>query len=303
MNTPTKFSIKYDGPALAAHEMDVRELAPALLALADMIKAANHALHGEKSDVQVNVKGTFKGGSFGIDLTAVQTMYEQLSSLLAGQGPTAAANLLAVLTALGLVGSDGLIGLLKRLRGRKPVKIEFENNQIVLTVVEESVNERIMVDLETGKLWQDKTVRRSLHQVIKPLMQEGIDVFAAGRTATPETVITKDESEWFEFDENAVELNSNLIEQVCLIESVTFKDDNKWKLNNGQTFYAFMEDQEFLAKVGNGSVRFGKGDRLRVTMRIVQHERAGKIETSYHVVKVIDHHISHQSTLFPLPPL
>jgi len=292
----THFSVKYDGPALVTHEMDVRELAPALLALADMLKAANHALYGEKADIQVNVKGTFKGGSFGIDLTAVQTVYEQLTSLLAGQGPTAGANLLALLQGLGLIGGAavGLIGLVKRIRGRRPTQIQYANNQVIITVTDEVITERIEVDLATGKLWQDKAVRRSLQQVVRPLMQDGIDLFAAGREGAPESVITRDELPWFTFDDAAVELNSTTIEQVCLIESVTFKDDNKWKLNNGQTFYAFMEDQSFLAAVSSGSIRFGKGDRLRVLMRITQHDRSGKLETSYHVVQVLDHHIGSQ---------
>lgn len=294
------FAVKYDGPALATHEMDVRELAPALIALADMLKAANHTLFGEKADVQVNVKGTFKGGSFGIDLTAIQTLYTQLSSLLAGQGPTAAANLLAMLEALGLIAGTGvgLIGLIKRLRGRKPTRIDFSDNKMFFTIVEETSQERIEVDLATGKLWQDRTVRRSLQQVVRPLQQEGIDVFAAGRTLDPESYITRDELQWFTFDETAHELNSTIIEQVCLIESVTFKDDNKWKLNNGQTFYAFMEDESFLSAVSSGGIRFGKGDRLRVLMRIAQHDRGGKLETSYHVVQVLDHHIGNQHPLF-----
>lgn len=295
----TSFSIKYDGPALATHEMDVRELAPALLALSDMIKSANHVLFGEKADIQVNVKGSFKGGSFGVDLAAVQTFYEQITSLLAGQGPTAGANLMALLDALGIIGGAGLIGLMKRLRGRKPSKIEYQDNSAILTVIDEESTERMVVDLATGKLWQDKTVRKSLHQVVRPLAQEGIDVFVAGRTSNPEIVVTKEEAEWFPYDDSAVELNSSVIEQVCAIESVTFKDDNKWKLNNGQTFFAFMEDQDFLKSIANGSARFGKGDRLKVSMKIVQQDRGGKLETTYHILKVIDHQISHQGSLLP----
>lgn len=299
MTNPVKFSIKYDGPALVTHEMDVRELAPALLALSDMIKAANHVLYGEKSDVQINVHGTFKGGSFGIDLSAVRTVYETITSLLAGQGPTAVANLTAILQAVGFIGSaTGLIGLIKKLRGRKPSRIEYKDNQTVLTITEKSFQEQIIVDLETGKLWQDRVVRQSLYQVIKPLTQEGIDVFATGQKNIPEMVITKDECDWFAFDDTPIELNSNIIEQVCLIESVTFKDDNKWKLNNGSTFYALMEDEEFLNAINKGDIRFGKGDRLRVSMKIIQSDKANRIETTYHIIKVLDHHIAHQGKLF-----
>ena len=296
----THFSIKYDGPALATHEMDVHELAPALMALSDMIKSANQALYGDKADIKIHVKGSFKGGSFGIDLIAVQTLYEQITSLLAGQGPTAIANLMSLLEAIGLIsGSGGLIALLVKLRGRKPTTIENQDNSTVFTVMSETSTERIEVDLATGKLWKDKTVRKSLQQVLRPLLQEGIDVFAAGRTPVPELVITRAESQWFIFDEASVELTSSIIEQVCHIESVPFKNDNKWKLNNGQTIYAFMEDPAFLAAVNEGTIRFGSGDRLKVNMRIAQHEKNGKLETSYHVLQVLDHHIGTQHSLLP----
>lgn len=295
----THFSIKYDGPALATHEMDVHELAPALMALSEMIKAANHALYGDKADVKIQVKGTFKGGSFGIDLTAVQTLYEQITTLLAGQGPTAVANLMSLLDAIGLIGGGGLLALLVRLRGRKPTTIENQDNNTIFTVTDEVTTERIEVDLATGKLWRDKTVRKNLQQVVRPLQQEGIDVFAAGRTSTPELVITKAESQWFIFDDASVELTSSIIEQVCHIESVPFKNDNKWKLNNGQTIYAFMEDASFLAAVNEGTIRFGSGDRLKVSMKVVQHEKNGKLETSFHVLQVLDHHIGTQHSLLP----
>jgi len=39
MSSAKHFRITYDGPALASHEMDVRELAPALLAMSDLLKA------------------------------------------------------------------------------------------------------------------------------------------------------------------------------------------------------------------------------------------------------------------------
>lgn len=42
----TRARITYDGPALAEHVMDVRDLAPALLAFGDLCEEAGRALYG-----------------------------------------------------------------------------------------------------------------------------------------------------------------------------------------------------------------------------------------------------------------
>lgn len=41
------FQLRYDGPALSEHGMDVGDLAPALLALGDLIKRANATVNGD----------------------------------------------------------------------------------------------------------------------------------------------------------------------------------------------------------------------------------------------------------------
>ena len=49
------FTIAYDGPALTNHTMDVRDLAPAMLAVGQLCDAANVVLNGERSKIQVHV--------------------------------------------------------------------------------------------------------------------------------------------------------------------------------------------------------------------------------------------------------
>lgn len=131
MSASVHFSIKYDGPALVTHQMDVRELAPALIALSTLLEEANRAAYPDSSEVRVNVQGNFKGGSFGVDLIAVQSIAEQIVSMLAGPTSTAAANLLAILGGIGLLGSGGLIGIVKWLRGRKPTAIRLYGDKTI----------------------------------------------------------------------------------------------------------------------------------------------------------------------------
>ena len=124
MNNKQYFQIIYDGPALENNEMDIRDLAPALLAISDVLDEANKITYGDKTKVQVNVRGSFKNGSFGIDFSLIQTGIEGFTSLFNSEQVSAAANLLQILGFIGVSGGTyGLIQLLLKLRNRKIKKV------------------------------------------------------------------------------------------------------------------------------------------------------------------------------------
>jgi hypothetical protein len=83
------FQIVYDGPSVRNGEMDVRELAPALMAIADLCQEANTILNGSDAVVGVNIKAIRRGsflahlvldlenlaGLFPIDLKAKEIIW------------------------------------------------------------------------------------------------------------------------------------------------------------------------------------------------------------------------------------
>ena len=62
-----KFHVVYDGSALDEHLMDVRDLAPAMMAISDLLIHANQEINGDKLKIELKVKANFKAGSFGIE--------------------------------------------------------------------------------------------------------------------------------------------------------------------------------------------------------------------------------------------
>jgi len=272
--------------------MDVRELAPALIALSDLLETANKEAFPEAAPVRVNVQGNFRSGSFGVDLIAVQHIGQQIASILTGETVTATANLLALLTAIGIFGGDGLIGLIKWLKGRKPSTIKYKDDRIVFELRIEEHVETFETDLIAGKLYQSKVVRQTLFKVVKPLEREGIDLFASGRDGETETVITKEEVQDFEDTQADAEVASDTLSEGILlqIESAVFKDGNKWRFNDGSSsFFAEIADEQFLGRVSSGAERFGKGDVLVVDLRRIQTISDTGLKLEYIIEFVKDH--------------
>lgn len=292
MSVKFHFSIKYDGPALASHQMDVRELAPALIALSELLEHANKAAYPNTNEVRVNVQGNFKGGSFGVDLIAVQTVAQQIVSLLSGNEATAASNLLGILGGLGLIGGGGVIGLIKWLRGRKPSAIRTAGDKVVFELMDAEQKETFEVDLIAGKLYQTRVVRQTLARVVKPLEREGVDIFACGKDGTTQSVVTSDERVWFDMAASEADVVSNTVRQHVLlqIESAVFKDDNKWRFHDGSNaFFAEIADRAFVDRINAGDERFGKGDVLIADLRIIQSVTDSGLKQEYLIEKVHAH--------------
>ena len=62
----------FDGPALADGSMNVRDLAPAMMAVGSFFEAANRITNGERTSVSVNVRAT-SAGSFQVFLRSSRT--------------------------------------------------------------------------------------------------------------------------------------------------------------------------------------------------------------------------------------
>jgi hypothetical protein len=77
-----KFTLTYGGEALESGLMDVRELAPALLSVGELIHSVNRLTNGDRAVVSLQVKSDFRKGSFQIDLVLVQNLIDQAKQFL-----------------------------------------------------------------------------------------------------------------------------------------------------------------------------------------------------------------------------
>ncbi len=295
MSNKATFHIIYDGQALQNNEMDVKDLAPSLLALSDLFDEANHILNNGQTKIGLNVKASFKTGCFGVELTVVQDMLSSIKNLFKDENILNAATI-ATLTGFTLkdIVKPTLISFIKWLRNRKIKQVDILNNGLLRVVVDD---ESIEVEKKIIDLYRNFKIRKALESaIVKPLEKDGIDSFACSEDmpSNGEKLffsISKEEREYF----IAVEPEDEQLEEVqtevyLQLLSIAFQEDNKWRFTDGSNkFHAEIKDLEFLQRVQCNEIAFRKDDLLKVILVMKQKITNKGLRPDYQVSKVLEH--------------
>ena len=295
-------TITYDGEALRDGVMDVRDLAPALLAVGQLFDAANIALNGTEAEIKVQVRAT-GAACFSIDLQVVQSLVHKVTHIFAGEEATSAANLMTIIFGLGTL-AGGVFGLIRALGGKNPKKIE-KLDAGMARVTTESGNS-LNVPLAEIRLYSDIAMRVAIERVVaEPLAKPGIDRFEVRDETGDVTSVAKDEGVHFARPDVPDETITEDVRRAAYsIISLAFKEDNKWRLSDGASqISARIADEAFLDRVESNQIAFAKGDILICEVRVTATQTPAGLKTDYVVERVVEHRPAmRQLRLFDDPP-
>lgn len=283
----TTFGIAYDGPALATGRMPVRDLAPALLALGDLFSLASGVLYPQLAPVSLKVEATAEGSFLVRLLLDAEEGWDQLIDLFGSEEASALTNL----TDAVLLAGGGLFWVIKKIGRRKISSADhtLDPGTIRLTLDDHTTLE---VPIETWTLFRNVEIRKYTREVVQPLGREGVDVvkLMSGRS-DEDLVIEKADLPAFAVTEVAEEpLLEQTQEMYVEIVAVAFIPGNKWRLSLGDyTFWASVDDEQFLERVQSGEEAFRKGDVLRCLMEMVQTRDVDGLHMEYRVLEVREH--------------
>ena len=231
----------YYGPALVDGSMNVRDLAPAMMALGSFFEVANRISNGQNTSISVNVRAT-SASSFHVAFEVFQNL--QAMEVLGIDDFLTTANALKGLLLGG--GTGGLLALIKLLRGRKP-QITKVNADLYKLTVDGQTYEVPMVLL---RLYQEVQIRRNIQDMVKPVKEPGIDRLVFHSDGQIAQEVTKREVEAFDIPESQVLILDQVRQQAFSIVSLAFIENNKWRLTDGQSHFSVsMKDEEFQRRV------------------------------------------------------
>ena len=288
-------TVKFDGPALAGKSMDVSHLAPALLSLSDVVKAANTVANGEKAGIKILVNANLEQKCFELNIELVLTAWEQ-AKLLIAEANLATPKEIAEWIGISDGPSLGLYQLLKWLRGKKvesvsEVKITDGTLELEIRVEGESAPKT--VKKIAYQLYADISTRQKALEVLNPLRNEGYDSLQFYRDKNVFAEFSKDdvpERDGSDLPEVTPQnLHKSNIRTLVRIRKAAYEGTSKWTLVYKRAVEASIEDAEWLKRFQENQELAPPGSSLDVNMQEVyttneDGEMVG--EPSYRVIKV-----------------
>lgn len=254
--------------------MDVYQVSANMIAFSEFVVTAAKIAYGDKITVNAEVAG-FGKGSFLTDL--VFNFANHSIPIFTSFSPS---ELLAII--------NESFALWKHLKGSPPRSVTEGVNQSV--VIENNNGQVIQIKTESFTLVMNERSAEAIGQFVKKtLSDEGIDSLEIGCGNDVVANVKQSEAGYFSLVRPSESITDSIIQMSLIIEAPVFKDGNKWRFSDGQnSFFADIIDMDFLSAVDEGE-QFGKGDLLRVDLRIKQERAGAKITTERFIEKVHEH--------------
>lgn len=289
-----RFSIRFVGDAVESGAIDVKDLAPTLLAVGELIEESNRVLNKGRASVKVSIRPDFQSGSFEGFLELAVSFFDMAKNLFSDDKPLDARGILEIIGfSVATVATTEaareiiptLYELIRKVGVRKPISaMKVQTGDVSITLDDSDVlKSRNMV----FDLYSDGRVNKAFVKVAQPVEREGIESIQLGikapdSNALPMEITKKDlpimeileeRSEGFEVLEESTSV------RVLSVERVDFSGELKWALNDGAArIHASILDTDFLERVERGEIAFTRGSLIRAEVKVAAtRTRNGKL--------------------------
>jgi hypothetical protein len=290
----TNLQLRFDGPELRAHEMDVTLLAPSLLAFGELCKEANRVLNGEDAKVRVLLSADVKANCVTIDLSIVQTIWETTKTFITRENVASAKEPLewiGIITA-GTQSVSGLVAYLVWKKKRNVTEVTQSDDGNSVTVRVEGDNNTVTIAAPIYKLSKNAKVVESLKSVTSPVSEaNGINeaVFIHARKRQ----LQIDEKTAQTLQESVADSDQEVEPQTFTAHIVVYgpvldPKARKWRFRLGNKVEYIDISESDIAKqtLERGSIAVGDTYKVRLEM-IERKTSTGGFTAEYKVKEVI----------------
>ena len=288
--------LRFDGPELREHEMDVMLLAPALFAFGEMCQEANRILNGDEVKMKVKLNADVKANCVTIQLLIAQSsLAEYVKSLLGSQdGLTTAKEILAWIGVIEKPIGQGwtlLKFLLWKKDKKKVTEVQHTRDGNITNITINGDGNIIALPEQIAKLAQSAKVVESLKGVASPV---------STKNGITDATFIHDKKEQLKIDtELAKQLRGVHAQQegsepqpitahIVIYAPILDPTAKVWKfkLNKRVEKIDISETTIAADALERGSIRVG--DRYRVNLEVIERQTpTGNFKFDYKVKEVL----------------
>lgn len=260
------FSIEFEGPAFEQHKIYASALAQSLLALDGLARRSAQEAYGKNAEIEINVKGGFRAGSFIIE------MMIQHEKSFTGTS-----------SAVTIIG--GVFHLGKWAFGKEIKEVEkFDNGK---ACVKNIIGDTYILNQCVINVYKCARTLDQLSRVTQTLDSDGANSIKFNSDKVNE-VITKHERLYFRQGDGLV-LTDNETESILEIVGPKLNGaPEEWTFSEGEggvEFIADVADEEFLNNVKDRKIKMENGVSIRAVVRTVQRKKI-RIRTTRKIIEV-----------------
>ena len=277
MATKDSIQIKFKGQT---HQIDSNTLINTLIHYNTIIAEVNKQYGGGSKDISINVNA-LREGSFIIDISLIENAFKTLFS---SDGITYIASIIAI--------SEGVSKAYKKLKG-KPAKDKHSRTSIHVKNMNINMNSTIV------NVYNQPIVREAISKSIETANN---DVNVEGITISSEkgkNTVNFEKSEFndliytdFDIEEDIPDEKIDIVNATLIIIGLSFEKGSTWKfIYEGFKIPMIVKDDALMEMIDKGE-RFGKGDAIKVKMKIVRKynkEYKAYENKSYKIIEFFDH--------------
>lgn len=280
--------IKFQGEA---HQIDANTLINTLIHYNAVLMQINNE-YGQGAQKINLVVNAIEKGSFIIDLSVVESA---IKSLFSSKSVEYIAGLITIF--------GGVLGAYKTLKG-KPAKSKEDKASIEMGDVSIEVKNTII------NVYNDSSTREAISKAFKTASEDG-NVEGVIVSSNGDDLLKADKSEFtdliyddFESETDVPEEKDEIDENARLtIVKLSFERGARWEfIYNGFKIAMNVKDDALMDIIDKGA-RFGKGDAIRVTLKIIKKYNQEYNVMMNHSYKIIEFHEHIKHTLIEDVPL
>ena len=313
------FELVYDGPALSEHQMDVRDLVPALTGVGNLIRDANLLLNKDLAEVRVFVNSEHKPACFSVSFELWQSLFEAAKGLLGDEGVKSAKDILEWLdlikemTVGGGAGALGVLGYYRWRAGRKLKTVQTVKDTgpggTVQVTVDGDNNTTIIMPQRVYQLAHNARIAKDATKLLLPLKEEGINELETKVDGQSQLKVRKHDAKDIVATCALVKDEENILSKNTVLAHLTPYDAQfdpeakQWEFWRGDRRIPVDISETSIATDAVSRRSVSMDDVYKVDLEIIEREiSSGKIKIDYKVVRVHDRYPGPKQDHFFEPP-